>query len=139
MLKSNLIPMITQGKQLTIASLAVSYVYANTGEHVDGGSGVLEAAQIKFYGHDRTGRVFIAKGHLVTGGTGTYVGGKKASCVITDIPIKADYPYVSWELVPKGDFVRLEGQPQMGIAISDMEDDLPATIKSQADLVLVDA
>ena len=138
MLKSNLIPMISQGKQLTVANLAVAYVYATDGPHVDGGSTTQLAAQIKFYGHNKTGPVFIAKGHLVT--DAAYDKGEAASCVITDVPVKDEYPFMTWELVPgTGAFVRLESQPQLGIAVSDATEHLSTTIKEQADVVEADA
>ena len=146
MLKSKLIPMIKEGKQQSVANLAIAYVYgvgdgAATGAHGIAGTtpAIADAAQILFYGHDKNGPVFIAKGHLVT--DATYTKGEAAACVITDIPIKDDYAYLSWELsVPSiGNFVRIESQPQMGTSVSEMTEHLSVDTKEYADTTEADA
>ena len=135
MLKSKLIPMIKEGKQQSVANLAIAYVYGEDHAHTPatGDPVITDAAQILFYGHDKNGPVFIAKGHLVT--DATYTKGEAASCVITDVPIKDDYAYLSWELsVPSiGNFVRIESQPQMGTSVSEMTEHLSVDTKEYAD------
>ena len=142
MLRSKLIPMINQDKQLSVASLTIGYSYGVKGEHSKPGAtaNATDAAAVKFYGITKNGSVHIATGYLTTGATygdEPFGAGDYANCTITGIPITDEYPNIRYEIIPEplGNFIRIEGQPQLGISVSEASDHLSKDIREIADPV----
>lgn len=127
MLRSNLIPMLNGQNQLSTTSFTIAFSYSTSEAHTSIGTGTAKAAKIEFYGINKNGPQLIATGYLITGSS--YVQGTEVAITFVGIPVKDDYPYMKYVITPEGSFSKIEGQPQIGLQVSEASENLSTTIK----------
>lgn len=122
MFRSQPVPMVQGGNQLSVVKLAICYMYKNTRVYIDGGiSGTTQALRLKIYGIDKTGNgnlIAICPLETKTG----YSGYQYAASVITGIPVEHyNSIYFTYDqkevnkLSP--DFIRIIKQPIMFVDV----------------------
>lgn len=127
MQSSKPLSMIYQGQQQTVVRIALSFGYKDNGRHSNStqGPGVGEAALFKLYGHSKNGTTEIASLDIPT--NSSYIANQYAACILDDIAVPVEYPYVSWKVVRGGSqFKKLFDGPQFIFDVqklSDMIDD----------------
>ena len=128
MYKSQPIPMIDQGKQISAIRLATCCVYKTAGLHTSLGTGTAKALSIKIHGIDKTGSSSVIAECPLEANAG-YAAGDYLAQISTSIKVK-DYPYICWsyDASQATDFVRLTSAPTMIVEIKEIQDILDSNV-----------
>jgi len=135
MLRSNLISMLSGSNQMSTTTFTIAYSYTTAGLHTASGVDEAEAAMVQFYGINNTGSVLLATGYMIT--DTAYTAGDEAAVTMTGIPARNDFPYMRYEILPAGSFSRIEGQPQIGLSVTESVSNLSDDIREPVTVVYI--